>query len=110
MEIKKIGVAGAGAMGLGIAQVFAQAKFEVILFDVNTAQLEKAKTEIEKKNRAPAGSTYGPTRSKTKTNGHRTKRQRNEQYDKYGFRKIGTLWDISTQALAEDIRRSDPSR
>ena len=75
-------------------------------------ELEK-KREIEKKNRAPAGSTYGPTRSKTKTNGHRTKRQRNDfngQYDKYGFRKIGTLWDISTQALAEDIRRSDPSR
>ena len=69
--------------------------------------------EMEKKNRAPAGSTYGPTRSKPKTSGHRTKRQRNEvngQYDKYGFRKIGTLWDISTQALAEDIRRSDPSR
>jgi len=48
MEVKKVGVAGAGAMGLGIAQVFAQAKFEVVLFDVNTPQLEKAKAEIEK--------------------------------------------------------------
>lgn len=46
--IKKIGVAGAGAMGAGIAQVFAQANFEVVLFDVNAAQLEKAKAETEK--------------------------------------------------------------
>ncbi len=48
LPIKKTAVAGAGAMGAGIAQVFAQAKLEVVLFDVNAAQLEKAKTEIEK--------------------------------------------------------------
>ncbi len=48
MKIKKTGVAGAGAMGLGIAQVFAQANLEVVLFDVSTAQLEKAKSQIEK--------------------------------------------------------------
>ncbi len=35
-------------MGLGIAQVFAQANLEVVLFDVNDAQLQKAKSEIEK--------------------------------------------------------------
>ena len=46
--IKKIGVAGAGAMGAGIAQVFAQSNYEVVLFDVNTAQLDKAKIEIAK--------------------------------------------------------------
>ena len=46
--IKKAGVAGAGAMGCGIAQVFAQAGLEVVLFDVNAAQLEKAKAEIGK--------------------------------------------------------------
>ncbi|MBP6732295.1 MAG: 3-hydroxybutyryl-CoA dehydrogenase [Chitinophagales bacterium] len=48
MKINKTGVAGAGAMGLGIAQVFAQANLEVVLFDVNDAQLQKAKSEIEK--------------------------------------------------------------
>lgn len=44
--IKKIGVAGAGAMGAGIAQVFAQTGYEVVLFDINEAQLEKGKKEI----------------------------------------------------------------
>src|SRR4051812_38129994 len=44
--IKKIGVAGAGAMGAGIAQVFAQAGFEVVLFDVNADQIQKAKADI----------------------------------------------------------------
>ncbi len=48
ISVKKVGIAGAGAMGAGIAQVFAQANFEVVLFDVNAAQLEKAKGEIEK--------------------------------------------------------------
>lgn len=48
ISVKKVGIAGAGAMGAGIAQVFAQANFEVVLFDVNAAQLEKAKREIEK--------------------------------------------------------------
>ena len=46
--IKNVGVAGAGSMGLGIAQVFAQANFDVVLFDLNAAQLDKAKLEIEK--------------------------------------------------------------
>lgn len=48
LEIKKIGIAGAGAMGLGIAQVFAQSNFEVVLYDSAETQLEKAKKEIEK--------------------------------------------------------------
>ena len=46
--IQKTGVAGAGAMGAGIAQVFAQAGLDVILFDVSVTQLEKAKTGIAK--------------------------------------------------------------
>ncbi len=46
--IKKIGVIGAGQMGGGIAQVCAQAGFEVILFDVVEAQLAKAKAGMEK--------------------------------------------------------------
>ncbi|MDD4627525.1 MAG: 3-hydroxyacyl-CoA dehydrogenase NAD-binding domain-containing protein, partial [Syntrophomonas sp.] len=37
MEIKKIGVLGAGTMGAGIAQVAAEAGFSVILVDIETA-------------------------------------------------------------------------
>ncbi|MBL7779182.1 MAG: 3-hydroxybutyryl-CoA dehydrogenase [Chitinophagales bacterium] len=48
LEIKKVGIAGAGAMGLGIAQVFAQNNFGVVLYDSADKQIEKAKKEIEK--------------------------------------------------------------
>ncbi len=46
--IKKVGVIGAGTMGNGIAQVFAQAGFDVVLQDVVPAALTKAKGTIEK--------------------------------------------------------------
>lgn len=41
-------VCGAGTMGSGIAQVFAQKDFRVILFDTNANGLAKAKARIEK--------------------------------------------------------------
>ncbi|MDA8428496.1 MAG: 3-hydroxybutyryl-CoA dehydrogenase [Geobacteraceae bacterium] len=44
--IKTVGVLGAGQMGNGIAHVFAQYGFQVVLFDVADAQLEKAITTI----------------------------------------------------------------
>ncbi len=47
-DIKTIGIAGAGTMGQGIAQVFASAGYTVILYDVSTPALEKAKSSIEK--------------------------------------------------------------
>jgi 3-hydroxybutyryl-CoA dehydrogenase len=34
MEIKKVGVVGAGTMGNGIAHVFAMGGFDVVLMDV----------------------------------------------------------------------------
>ena len=43
-----IGVVGAGAMGSGIAQVAAMAGHKVVLFDTNTAALDKSKAELEK--------------------------------------------------------------
>ena len=46
--IKNISVIGAGTMGNGIAQVFAQAGFKVTLIDVNAAQLEIAMATISK--------------------------------------------------------------
>ncbi len=48
MDIKTIGVVGAGTMGNGIAQVFAQAGFTVRLVDVAHPMLERARTSIEK--------------------------------------------------------------
>ena len=48
-KIKNVAVIGAGLMGAGIAQVVAQAGFEVTLRDVNDDVLQKARGTIEKK-------------------------------------------------------------
>ncbi|MEL6767507.1 MAG: 3-hydroxybutyryl-CoA dehydrogenase [Pseudomonadota bacterium] len=48
MEIRRIGVIGAGQMGAGIAQVFAQADFDVLLNDVNPGAMQAALERIEK--------------------------------------------------------------
>jgi 3-hydroxybutyryl-CoA dehydrogenase len=48
MDIKTIGIAGAGTMGAGIAQVAATYGYQTILFDVNENMLTKAKLGIEK--------------------------------------------------------------
>ncbi|HEY7288984.1 MAG TPA: 3-hydroxybutyryl-CoA dehydrogenase [Vicinamibacterales bacterium] len=48
MDIKRVGVIGAGTMGNGIAQVFAQSGFEVTLVDVAQPMLDRARTTIEK--------------------------------------------------------------
>jgi 3-hydroxybutyryl-CoA dehydrogenase len=48
MEINTIGVVGAGTMGNGIAQVFAQAGLHVRLVDVAEPLLDRARRSIEK--------------------------------------------------------------
>lgn len=48
MEIKKIGVIGAGLMGAGIAQVSAQAGFQVSLMDVEQRFVDKGMGTIDK--------------------------------------------------------------
>ncbi len=45
--IKTIGIIGAGAMGNGISQVFAQARFTVRLVDVSQPMLDRARATIE---------------------------------------------------------------
>jgi 3-hydroxybutyryl-CoA dehydrogenase len=47
MNIKTVGVIGAGTMGNGIAQVFAQAGFDVVLVDVAQPMLDRARGCIE---------------------------------------------------------------
>jgi len=48
MDIKKIGIVGAGTMGMGIAQVAATAGFDVILNDVGEEFLARAMKIIDK--------------------------------------------------------------
>jgi 3-hydroxybutyryl-CoA dehydrogenase len=48
MDIKTIAVIGAGTMGNGIAQVFAQSGFKVCLVDVAQPLLDRARAMIEK--------------------------------------------------------------
>ena len=48
MDIQQVVVIGAGQMGSGIAQVFAQSGYQVILHDKNEAALKKGLNSIEK--------------------------------------------------------------
>ena len=48
MDIKTVGVIGAGTMGNGVAQVFAQSGFTVRLVDVAPPMLDRARGAIEK--------------------------------------------------------------
>ena len=48
MEIKKVGVAGLGLMGHGIAQVAAQAGYDVVAREVSDEKVEKGVGRIEK--------------------------------------------------------------
>lgn len=48
MEIRRIFIQGAGTMGSGIAQVSAQAGFEVIMMDLSTELVQRGMNSIEK--------------------------------------------------------------
>src|SRR4051794_6827630 len=48
MDVNKVGVVGAGLMGHGIAQVSAQAGYDVVLREVDDATLQKGIGKIEK--------------------------------------------------------------
>ena len=48
LMVKTVGVIGAGTMGNGIAQVFAQAGFTVELHDASAAAIGRARAAIEK--------------------------------------------------------------
>ena len=48
MTIRTVGIIGAGTIGRGVAQSFAQAGYEVILVDVESAQLTEAQEQIRR--------------------------------------------------------------
>ena len=47
MEIKTVGVVGAGVMGIGVAQSLAQSEYKALLIDLNHEILERARRQIE---------------------------------------------------------------
>ena len=47
-DIREVGVVGSGAMGQGIAQVFAQSGFKVLVYDSLDGAVERATGRIEK--------------------------------------------------------------
>ena len=48
MEIRRVGIIGAGQMGNGIAHVMAQAGYDVLLNDISQEAIDKALTTIDK--------------------------------------------------------------
>ncbi len=48
MEIKKVGVVGAGVMGIGVGQSLAQNGMEAVLVDISEEVLDRARAEIRK--------------------------------------------------------------
>ena len=46
MEIKKIGIAGSGTMGSSLAETFAKFGYDVYLYDIAAAQLDRAERLI----------------------------------------------------------------
>ena len=47
MEIKKVGIAGAGIMGASMSQIFAKYGYEVTVYDAFEAALEKGKNLVK---------------------------------------------------------------
>jgi 3-hydroxybutyryl-CoA dehydrogenase len=89
MEISKVGVVGAGLMGHGIAQIAAQAGWDVVLREVDQGRLDKGIGRIEKQL------------------GRAVEKGRMEQADADGVRQRihGTLdyGDLVVEAITEDL-------
>ncbi|MBN1666962.1 MAG: 3-hydroxyacyl-CoA dehydrogenase family protein [Anaerolineales bacterium] len=64
MELKTIGVIGAGVMGRGVSQALAQTNHRVILVDLSTVVLEQAQAEIKQNLRFQTLFTQGDTSQK----------------------------------------------
>ena len=47
MEIRKIGIAGAGLMGASMSQIFAKYGYDVVVYDAFESALEKGRRLIE---------------------------------------------------------------
>jgi 3-hydroxybutyryl-CoA dehydrogenase len=67
MEIRKVGVVGAGVMGVGLGQSLAQAGLEAVLVDVSDAALNRAREEIRQGLRFQGMFQKGEKREDSKT-------------------------------------------
>jgi 3-hydroxyacyl-CoA dehydrogenase len=66
MDIKTVGVLGAGLMGSGIAQVAAESGYQVVLRDIDTQFVDRGLKSIAKNlNRDVEKGTPGPGRKRT---------------------------------------------
>ena len=62
MEIKQVGVVGAGQMGNGIAHVFALAGYDVLMTDIAEDSLAKALAHDRPEHRTPGRARQGHAR------------------------------------------------
>jgi 3-hydroxybutyryl-CoA dehydrogenase len=67
MEIRKVGVVGAGVMGIGLGQSLAQTGHEVVLVDVSEEVLNRARAEIRQGLRFQGMFQKGGTREDSQT-------------------------------------------
>lgn len=91
--MEKIGVLGAGTMGIGIAQVAASSGHSVVLVEINTEQLEKAKAILK------------ATLSKLVEKGKMTEHAANELFEKIEFTGELTRFsscDLIIEAIVEN--------
>jgi len=54
LEIRTVGVVGAGVMGIGVAQCLAQSEYVALLVDLNDEILERARRQIKENLRLQA--------------------------------------------------------
>ncbi len=95
--IKTVGVIGAGTMGNGIAQVFAQAGFDVRLHDAAAGAIDRARATIEK--------SLGEVRREGRSSPPRTATRRSAGCTPR--RRIDALADVDyvVEAVVENARR-----
>ena len=66
MEIKLVGVVGAGQMGNGIAHVFALAGYDVLMTDISEASIAKGDGNHRTQHRTPGLARQSPGRRQTR--------------------------------------------
>ena len=110
--MKKIGVVGAGVMGTGVAQLFAQHAFEVFLADISPAQLAAAEKNIRDKiryNKLAKFGTYSGTADEAIARIHFTQSLNEIADADFIVENITENWDKKSAVYANlnDICRPD---